>query len=82
MKVQKIDVETLLSLSKEWLYQLWAQVYQELYLPNPQGFRLTRSEEKQLQEDNLEFLMPMAGEMEILEALLIKQNVNIIQSVL
>ena len=69
VKVQEVDVESLLSLSKEWLYQLWAQVYQERYLPNPQGFRLTRSEEKQLQEDNLEFLMPMAGEIEMLEAL-------------
>ena len=69
VKVHDIDVDRLLQLDKEWLYQLWAQVYQELYLKDPQGFRLTQAEQKQLQEDNLEFLLPMTGEVEILESL-------------
>ena len=34
------DLGRILSLDKAWVKQLWKQVYEELYLPNPQGFRL------------------------------------------
>ena len=37
-----IDVERIKSLSADWLKQLWRQVYEQLYLPVPQGFRLTK----------------------------------------
>ena len=26
------------ALDKDWIKQLWKQVYEELYLPNPEGF--------------------------------------------
>ena len=67
--VDAIDVDTLLQLDREWLYQLWAQVYNTLYLPNPQGFRLTREELKQLEEDNQEFYVPVSGEIDIMDKL-------------
>jgi len=69
VKIKHIDLDALLKLDKDWMHQLWAQVYQELYLQNPQGFRLTKEEEAQLQKDNMEFLVPITGEMEILEKL-------------
>ena len=35
------DLDRILSLDKAWVKQLWKQVYEELYLPNPQGFRIS-----------------------------------------
>lgn len=67
--VDAIDVDALLQLDREWLYQLWAQVYNTLYLPNPQGFRLTREELRQLEEDNQEFYVPVSGEIDIMDKL-------------
>ena len=40
-----LDLEQVLKLDEDWAKQLWAQVYKELYLPNPQGFRLERAVE-------------------------------------
>lgn len=39
-----IDVERIRGLSADWLKQMWRQVYEQLYMPNPQGFRLTKEE--------------------------------------
>ena len=64
-----IDVAKLKKLSSHWLSQLWSQVYTTLYLPDPQGFRLTDEERAQLQKDNEQFEKAMPGEMEILEKL-------------
>ncbi len=37
-----MDTNRIKALDKEWVKQLWRQVYEELYLPNPQGFRVRR----------------------------------------
>ena len=47
-----IDVEALKRLDEAWLRQLWAQVYYNLLLPNPQGFRLTDEEREELVHAN------------------------------
>ena len=36
-----IDMEQVKALDKEWFHQLWMQVYEELYVPNPKGYTLT-----------------------------------------
>lgn len=65
-----IDVDRLKELDEEWLQQLWAQIYETLYLPNPQGFRLTDDERKRLEKRNEQFNKPLAGEVEIKEGLM------------
>lgn len=69
IRPSRIDVERLKGLSREWVCQLWAQVYSQLYLPNPQGFRLTEDERKKLTADNEQFSKPLPGETEILDKL-------------
>ncbi len=64
---KKIDVQKLKSLNREWFRQLWRQVYEELYLPDPQGFRLTDEERARLEEDNTKYSKPMPGEIEIMD---------------
>lgn len=64
-----IDCERLKALPEEWFVQMWAQVYTQLYLPNPQGFRLTDSERAKLQADNERYNKPLPGETEILDKL-------------
>ncbi|WP_370741461.1 VapE domain-containing protein [Ruminococcus sp.] len=66
---KRIDCERLKALPEEWFVQLWAQVYTQLYLPNPQGFRLTDSERAKLQADNERYNKPLPGETEILDKL-------------
>ncbi len=65
----KIDCDRLKALSKEWVMQLWAQVYEELFLPNPQGFRLTAEERERLTTDNEKYSKPLPGEIEIRDKL-------------
>lgn len=65
-----IDVDRLKELDEAWLQQLWAQVYETLYLPNPQGFRLTDDERKRLEKHNEQFNKPLPGEIEIKEGLM------------
>lgn len=48
---------------------MWAQVYTELYPPNPQGFQLTEEERTKLQADNEKYNKPLPGETEILDKL-------------
>ena len=67
---ESIEVEKLKKLDEAWLQQLWAQVYETLYLPNPQGFRLTDEERKRLEKHNEQFNKPLAGELEIKDGLL------------
>lgn len=64
-----IDCERLKSLSAEWTAQLWAQVYEQLYKTDPQGFRLTPEEREQLQRDNEKFSKPLPGEIELRDRL-------------
>ena len=65
----KIDCQKLKELPECWFQQMWAQVYTELYLPNPQGFRLTEEERTKLQADNEKYNKPLPGETEILDKL-------------
>lgn len=64
-----IDVDRLKALPREWVMQVWAQVYAQFYLPNPQGFRLTEEERKRLTADNERYSKPLPGEAEILDKL-------------
>ena len=66
--VTVIDKKALFSLSRDWVNQLWFQAYR-MYQENPNGFRLTDAEMKQLQEDNRAFEIPLPCEMEIKELL-------------
>jgi hypothetical protein len=66
---QHIDVDRIKELSVEWLKQLWRQVYEQLYLPNPQGFRLTKEEREMLQAHNEQYEKPLPGEIEITDKL-------------
>ena len=66
---ENIDIDKLKSLDEEWLRQMWKQVYEVLYLPAPQGFRLTEKERTWLQKNNEQFEKPLPGEVEILEKL-------------
>lgn len=62
-----IDVTSLKGLDEDWLRQLWVQVYTTLYIPDPQGFRLTDEERTRLENSNQQFNKPLPGEIEILE---------------
>lgn len=66
--VTSIDKKTLFSLPHSWAPQMWAQVY-KLYQENPNGFRLSDTEMKQLQDDNASFAVPLPYETEIRELL-------------
>lgn len=68
VRLEKIDKETLFALSQKSKDQLWAQVY-EMYLENPNGFRLTDEEMVQLQRDNAQFEVPLPYETEIRDLL-------------
>ena len=65
----KIDCKKLKKLPESWFQQMWGQVYTVLYLPNPQGFRLTEEERVKLQADNEKYNKPLPGETEILDKL-------------
>ncbi|MCI9450021.1 MAG: hypothetical protein HFE30_07200 [Clostridiales bacterium] len=62
--ITNIDKQSLFALSREWVSQLWGQVYQK-YCENPKSFRLTDEEMKQLQTDNFSFTIPLPYEEEI-----------------
>lgn len=66
---KRIDCERLKALPEEWFMQLWAQVYTQLYLKDPQGFRLTEKERAKLQSDNERYNKALPGETEILDKL-------------
>lgn len=60
-----IDVNRLLALDSTWAKQFWRQVYEQLYLQDPQGFRLTTAERKELEIRNRVYLKPLAGEIDL-----------------
>lgn len=67
--VEHIDTARLLALSEEWYMQLWRQVYEQLYLKDAQGFRLTAAEREELQRANMQHNKRLPGETEILDKL-------------
>lgn len=56
--------------------QLWAQVYEQYYKTDPQGFRLSREERATLEKSNERYSKPIAGEIEIMDALDWEQPVS------
>lgn len=67
--VDKIDRTRLLGLSIEWIEQMWAQVYKQMYCTNMNGFRLTDGERQLLQQQNAQFATPLPGELELRDLL-------------
>lgn len=67
--VEHIDTARLLALSEEWYMQLWRQVYEQRYLKDAQGFRLTAAEREELQRANMKHNKRLPGETEILDKL-------------
>ena len=67
--VHNIDLGWLKSLDKDWFMGLWRQVYEELYLPDPQGFRLSSDERKELYARNHSYEKPLPGEIDIISNL-------------
>ena len=73
--VGHIDIEHLKTLDETWFQQLWRQVYEQMFVPNPQGFRLTAEERRKLQEKNRIYEKPLPGEIEITDNLDFESNV-------
>lgn len=66
--ITSVDKKALFSLRAEWINQVWYQCYQ-LYKSDPNGFRLTDAELKELQAENKEFEQSIPYELEILDKL-------------
>ncbi len=67
--VESIDLKLLPYITPDWFKCLWRQVFEQLYLPNKQGFRLTDEEQKQLEQRNAQYYEILPGELELLEYL-------------
>ena len=67
VNVDNINLEAILKLDEDWAKQLWRQVYEELYLPNPAGFCLTAAEMRELQMRNNKYAKPLPGEIEVMD---------------
>lgn len=66
--ITHVDKKTLFSLKRSFVNQFWFQIYQ-LYLEDPNGFRLTDAESRALQTENQAFEQPMKYEIELTELL-------------
>lgn len=66
--ITHVDKKTLFSLKRSFVNQFWFQIYQ-LYLEDPNGFRLTDAESRALQNENRAFEQPMKYEIELTELL-------------
>lgn len=69
MQPKHLDIESIRVLPSEWIVQLRRQIYEQRYLVDVQGFRLTPEERRNLVERNNRFEKPMVGETEILDHL-------------
>ncbi|MGN0975260.1 MAG: VapE domain-containing protein [Gemmiger sp.] len=67
--LERIDIDRLLSLTQDWVVQLWAQVYDEWLRKGAQCFRLTPAERTQLEARNRNHAEQMRGEQEVLDLL-------------
>ena len=52
-------------MTPEWVAQLWRQVYEELYLPDPEGYFLTDEELQRTELNNKPYRMPIKAETEL-----------------
>lgn len=50
-----------------WCSQLWRQVYEELYLRNPEGYRMTDEDLRMTEENNAPYREPIKSEAELRE---------------
>lgn len=67
--LERIDIDRLLSLTRDWVVQLWAQVYDEWMRKGAQCFRLMPAERTQLEARNRGYEVQMRGEQEVLDLL-------------
>lgn len=66
--IKSIDLKRLEGLQKDWIIQLWLEVYQ-MFLKEQQGFRLTYEERQKLLNINSVFNKPLMYEQEIRDLL-------------
>ena len=53
------------TMTPEWTAQLWKQVYEELYLPNPEGYHMTDDDLRRTEENNAPHRVPIKAETEL-----------------
>ena len=56
-------------MTPEWAAQLWREVYETLYLPNPKGFYLSDAEMSQNEKINERYTIELEGESELRDLL-------------
>lgn len=68
--ITHIDLDRLFALTKDWVIQLWVQVYQEWLEKGTQCFRLTLEEHAMLEtRNNMGHMEQLRGEQEVLDLL-------------
>ena len=55
------------TMTPDWCSQLWRQVYEELYLRNPEGYRMTDEDLRITEENNAPYREPIKSEAELRE---------------
>ena len=66
LHVEHMDKDFILNdMTPEWCAQLWRQVYDQLYMPNPAGYFLTDKEQAYSEKSNEEFRVPLKAETEL-----------------
>lgn len=67
LHIERIDKDYLYStmFQQAWAMQLWRQVYEQLYLPNPEGYHLTPDELAFNEKSNEPFRVPLKAETEL-----------------
>lgn len=65
--IEHIDKDYLYStmFQPEWARQLWRQVYEQLYLPNPEGYYLTDEEQAYNEKNTQQFRKPLKAQTEL-----------------
>ena len=53
------------TMTPEWVAQLWKQVYEKLYLPDPEGYFLTDEDLQRTEQNNKPYRMPIQAETEL-----------------
>ena len=57
------------TMTPEWVAQLWKQVYEELYLPDPEGYFLTDEDLQRTEQNNKPYRMPIKAETELRDSI-------------
>lgn len=53
------------TMTPDWCSQLWRQVYEELYLRNPEGYHMTDEDLRMTEENNAPYREPIKAEIEL-----------------